>query len=238
MLPGLTGDEYKSLLQTVGRGGGARPLSPLEVGQLLNKSKHSGAQLPILAEALHLSGPTMISRFLRLLDLDPHVHHLVHWGQSSATVGFSAASELARLPRQEHEDAFQAVLEQGFSGSEVKSLVQQRLRSGRPLADCIADTARMRPQVVHYHVIIGAITSPSVRDALSALTQRDRDDLLASALGEISSDFRKMAGRLAADRFTLSYDDSMENKIAPLKQDLEQRVTKAIEHLLLSGLKG
>lgn len=230
---GLTPDEYKVLLQSVGTGGIRRNAAPLEVATLMEKARKAGETPSGLAQALHLDGPTMVSRFLRLLALNPHVHHLVHWGKTGATVAFSAAAEVARLPdANAHEPVFRAALEYGLSGAEVKAIIQQQLRSDKPIGDCIDDIVRMRPQVTTYHVVIGAVTSAAVRDALSHMTQRDRDELLRQALAMTSPSLRDIAARLGVDRFTLSYEGDKEARVSMHKQGLEARLTETLARLV------
>ncbi len=134
---GLSPEQTKRLLLSVGSHRGTRPFSPVEVAETLKISIDAGSKLSELASALHLDGTSMVTRFLRLLDLSPQVRDWVDWGESGSTIGFTAASELSRLSDSgEQNQLGRAALENQLKSSEVREVVQIRRRSKRPLAAC------------------------------------------------------------------------------------------------------
>jgi hypothetical protein len=208
MLPGLPPDIHRGLLLSVGSHKGTRPLSPSEVANGLKDAIAAGTSSKDLAAMLHLNGPSMISRFVRLLDLPPSVLHLVDWGQTNVTIAFTAASELSRLKSHEDQVALsKAALESELTSSEVKSVVQMQLRSKKPIAECIAAIIDLRSTVIKRHVFIGGITSAELIERLRALRQVERDDLLKSVLASTLPAVSDVAGRLGHDRFTLSVEN-------------------------------
>ena len=66
-----------------------RPLSPIEVGTLLRAAREQGTSLEDCARAMHLDGTGHIGRFLRVLNLPDDLHHMVDWGASKNSIGFS-----------------------------------------------------------------------------------------------------------------------------------------------------
>lgn len=204
-LPGLTADEHRDLIVSVGTHRGSRRLSPLEVAQSFARAREAGASLDECAAAVGFAGPTMVSRFLRLLELDDAVQHLVDWGASDSTVSFTAASELGRLPLgTEQAVAAEAVLEHRMRVGEVKQLIQSRLRSGKRIEDSVEVILRLRPRIERRHVFVGAIASQPLRQALERLRQAERDELLKGVLRRILPAGTHAAGRLGTDRFTIA----------------------------------
>jgi len=226
MLPGITPDQYKKLLLSVGSHRGARPLSPIEVAQAIRSTKRAGATSDEIASAMHLEGATMIRRFLRLLDLPEDVQLIVDWGRTGATIAFTGAAELARLPsKNEQSIAGRAALEYQFSTSELKSLVQLRLRSGRPISECIKEVVGLRPQITVRHVFIGAVKGEKLKELLRELPQVDRDRLILNSAAQLWPDAREAAFRLGADRFTISLNDDIAGAVFEDIETLEQRLS-------------
>ena len=77
---GLSADEYKQLLMSVGTHRGVRPITPVQVAALFKRAADAGSTPAASAEATHVSA-SMVSRFLKLLELSPDIQHLVDWGQ-------------------------------------------------------------------------------------------------------------------------------------------------------------
>jgi hypothetical protein len=225
----LAPEELRDLLLSVGTHQRSRRLNPVEVGRLFSKSLVQGATLEDCAQAVHLKGPTMVQRFLRLLALDPWVQDLVDWGQSGSTLSFTAASELTRLPGQDQSLAVRSVLELGLSKSETIQLVQLVLRSGRPARQCGEEVVAMRSVVERRHVVIGSIVCDDLARKLGQLHQDERDLLLAKALSEVCPSLHLVGSRLGPERFTLVGGDELGELAADDARSLEVRITEAIK---------
>jgi hypothetical protein len=228
MVQGLSPAEHKGLLLSVGTHRGKRPLSPVEVAMLFKRAADAGASLRDLAELVHFDGTTMVSRFLRLLELNPEIQHLIDWGQSGSTIAFSAASELSRLDTGEQVGACTAVLENQLSSAEVKELVQLRLRSQQSLPDCIAAVLRMRPRIEKRHLLIGAVMAEGVRIRLRTMTQAERDALFQQVLLELLSPLDDYSGRLGVERFTISGNEAVAERLTSGQADFEGLVVRAL----------
>jgi hypothetical protein len=202
-LSALTPEERQQLVASVGTHRSERHLSPTEVALLFQKAVRTGDSLADCAKAVSLESTSQISRFLSLLKLPADVLHLVDWGTTENSLSFSSAFELSRLEQTEDKQrAVQAVLEHHLSSSEVRQLVQARMRSGKSMDECIQVVLRMRPQIEVRHVFIGAVLEEGVRQKLNQIVQRKRDELLQSVLAKVMPAIQ-VSGRLGSDRFTL-----------------------------------
>lgn len=223
---GISEQERKKLLLSIGTHKGSRPLSPVEVASLLDRVTQAGMASEELAAALYLEGTTMLGRFRRLLTLAPEVAHLVDWGTSEGTLGFSAAQELARLPSQEQQSVLaEACLRHNLSSSEVRQVVQLVLRSKRRVADCVTEVVGMRPTVEVRHVFVGSV-SESLRAHLAKMTQLQRNELLQAALNSAYPKVAFPVARLGIDRFTMSGGPEL---AVVMGTDFEERVNSALK---------
>jgi hypothetical protein len=233
---GLTPDQQKQLILSIGSHRASRLLTPLEVGLLLRASMSAGSTPQELAASVQLDGPSMIARFVRLLELPSDIHHLVDWGSSQSTVGFTAASELARLKSHEEQRyAISAALENRLSSSEVKQIVQTRLRSRKAIEECVADGSRMRPSVERIHLFIGSVVNPLARERLMKLTQHERDKVLVDIIGRLYPTLNRLSSRLGVARFTITGDDSDSAALKTGTVDFETKINSELDkHLLIN----
>ena len=226
----LSPQERQGLLLSVGTHRGQRSVSPVEVANIFAKLLAAGGSLSDCAHAARLEGTTIVARFLRLLKLPESVRHLVDWGSSSGTIGFSTGAELARLDDdREEEEVVRGVLTHRLSGSEVRQIVQLRKRSQRPIGECLSEVVGMRPRVEKRYVYIGAVTIPALKDSLQSMTQRERDTLLGDAVKGVLDIRDLTVKRLAPERFTLvggaDFGEAMNRK----KDSLEREVNDALQ---------
>ena len=106
----ISPENKRDLILSVGIHKKERPLSPVEVAELLQKLINSGTTKKEISQEIVLD-LTMISRFLRLLNLAPEIQHLIGWGGQSR-ISFSTASEIARLKTSaEHKFLAKSTLE-------------------------------------------------------------------------------------------------------------------------------
>lgn len=226
---GITPDEQKLLLRSVGTHRGERALSPVEVGRLLKKAVTAGATRKECADGARL-GQTQVSTFLKLTELAPEIQHLADWGGSnSASVSFSSLAELARLPRNDQKEAAAAILRHKLTWKEVIQLVQMADRSGKLISQCIEDVLKLRPQVETRHLFVGSITSEVLRERLKTMTQIERDKLFDRALRDTLGLSISVSGRLGIDTLTILSPEDL-SKVLQLKPDeIETSVNDALE---------
>lgn len=215
MLPGLSSLEIGRLRMSVGYSTHkkGRPLSPVEVGELLGRAQDAGASLQDCAKCLNLRGTSQVSRFLRVFDLPLDLRHLVDWGRSADSIGFTAAVELMRVTDPDDQRAIAtAILEQGLQTDEVRQVAQTQRRSGRPIQDCLKEVLGMRPIVERHYVFIGAVGDGNLQAALAEMTQADRNALLHSGLEALR--FTGTSGRLGEQLFTLVGDERLNSRLS------------------------
>lgn len=230
MLKGLSALEIGRLRMSVGYGTHkrGRPLSPVEVGKLLRLTKEAGSTFEDCAKDLGLKGTTWLNHFLAVYGLAADLRHLVAWGRSSGSIGFTAAVELARIPETDDQRAVaRAILEEGLQTDEVRQVAQIRKRSGRPIADCLQEVIGMRPSIDKRYVFIGAVDDQRVIDSLAKLTQAERNALLGAAIAQLG--LRGASARLGEKLFTLVGDERFNASIASQGKDkIEARIRAQI----------
>jgi len=236
MLANISQGELGRIRMSVGYGRQkkGRPLSPVEVGSLLRRARGAGASLSECAKAIHLNGTGHIGRFLQILNLPNDLQHLIDWGASDKTIGFSTAVELSRFENPaDQRFVANAILEEGLKAKEVRQARQLRSRSRRPIEECVQEIVGMRPTVEKRYVFIGSLVNPQIAGALADLKQEERDSILESGLKAIK--LHNANGRLGARFFTLVGGSEFNDSMMELgKENLEvlirKQISKALEH--------
>lgn len=227
MLPGLRGMEFGRLRMSVGHGRNkrGRPLSPIEVGRLLGRARSAGASIQDCARALKLTD-SQVSHFLRVLELPADIRHLVAWGRSSDSIGFTTAVQITRIADPDDQRALgTAVIEQRLRMDEVRQVVQLGQRSRRPLEERLQEVLGMRPTVVRHYVFIGTVADGDIEAALEAMTQTERDALLRSSLDAL--DLQDASGRLGEKFFALVGGDRLRGQLTNPGQEITESRLRA-----------
>ena len=227
-MKGISEAEYQGLVLSVGTHRSARPLSPLEVAELLNKAIAAGATRAQCAEELGI-GSSQVSAFLSLLLLVPQIRHLADWqGSKAASVAFSTMAELRRLKHDDQTVAANAALAHKLTWKEAVQLVQIAIRSGKPIEECISRVLDLRPRITTRHLFVGAITSPETRAYLSALPQRNRDALLSKALQKLTESNYPVGARLGRNEFTILSDHNLHDLLGLQPDEIEQFINQTL----------
>jgi hypothetical protein len=232
VLQGISDQERKALILTVGNHRRDRVLNPVEVARIFQKLLDNGASLADCAALVHLDGTSMVSRFLRLLDLGEDGEIAVDFGPSRSTIGFSSAFEISRLSSPDRHIAIRAAIENRMGKEEVKGLVQYRLRSGKPMDECIAQTLKMRPQIERQYMYIGRLDDDMVIQRLRSMTQAERDRALKQALKDIDPRLESSSGRMSAVRFSIVGDAAASKIIGTLQPNFEQAISSQLKRTL------
>lgn len=234
LLPGLTAEESKGLILSVGTHHGKRPLSPTEVAKLFRKALSHGASREECASFVRLKGQDMVSRFLRLLNLKPFVQHSTDWRQTGPTISFTSAWKIATLPNKEQEDACIAIMANQLTTKEVEQVIQLQQRSGRSFAECLAEVVGMRPSIVRVHVILGAITDDRVKEWLDKLSQVQRDGVFAQVLAEAYPAAKKCSGRLGTEKFSIVTNEQG-HALVCCDNSFETLITQALKEKMVTN---
>lgn len=239
MLTGLSALELGRLRMSVGYGTHkkGRPLSPIEVGSLLQRARAEGASLEECANDIQLGGTGHIGRFLRILDLPDDIRHLIDWGSGKGFVGFTSAVELTKLKDADDQRALaRAILSKGLRSKEVRQAAQLRKRSGRVIEACVEEVLGMRAKVERRYVFVGSIAPENV-EALGKLSQAARDAVLAAGVEDMG--LRSATGRLGAKFFTLVGDESFDASMRAVgKETIETRLRTHIAEAIENAASG
>lgn len=235
MLAGLSALELGRLRMSVGYGTHkkGRPLSPIEVGLLLQRARSEGVSLEECANAIQLDGTGHIGRFLRILDLPNDIQHLVDWGSGKNFIGFTSAVELAKLKDAAAQRVVaEALLSNGLSSKEVRQVVQLRSRSGRDIEACAQEVLDMRPKIERRFVFVGSVASENM-EILEKLTQSVRDAILTSGIEALG--LQSATGRMGPRFFTLVGNERFDASMREIgKENIEARlrahISEAIEN--------
>ncbi len=233
MFAGMSALDLGRLRMSVGYSGNKlhRPLSPIEVGQLICAAQKKGITLEDCAREIQLDR-TNIKRFIKILELPDDIKHLINWGSSKETISFSSAVEILRLSSlDEQRKVTNKILEDGLTRNEVRQIVQLRNRSNRSIEDCIAEVIGMRPIIEKRYVFLGCINDSKVISTLSNLTQKERDGILNSGIEKY--ELSNATGRLGHQFFTLVGDQQLDSKINLLGKSsfeglIRQHISEAV----------
>lgn len=231
-MKGISAENQRDLILSVGIHKRERPLSPIEVAELLEKTINSGTTIQELSNEILLNS-TMITRFRRLLNLAPEIQHLVGWGGESG-ISFSTASEIARLrTAEEHNILAKATLEHGLSKKEVIQIVEVRNKFGKPINECIDEILRMRPRIIRRYLFIGAVKSSEVQNRLSKMSQKERNVLFNKAVTSNYPDLPYWEGLLGINGFNLIGNEDLNQALIKLSTDFELIINDYLESCIL-----
>jgi hypothetical protein len=224
-LEGLSQEERSKLIRSVGTHRDNRPLSPIEVAQLFARALKYNS-IGQVAEAVDFRDPTMITRFVRLLELPEQFQALVDWGSAPGAIPFSAAALVVGLSTGAQSEVLNKLVNEELETRDVR-LVVPIIRKGRSVEEAIAEAGKLRPVIVRRHILIGAVAN-STRPAIEQMEQPQRDALLRKAIeGAIPrSDLATV--RLLPARFTLVTNDAGKSAI----DNASALAGKSFEHLI------
>jgi hypothetical protein len=205
MLPGLSEEQERDLVLSVGTGLRQRRLKPVVVADYIRKTVEAGASLEDVAKRVGLKSTTMLGRFLRLGNLNGTVRAMVDWGSSGTTIAFTTASELARLNESDQEFVAVQTLERALSNDEVEQIVQYAKRSDKTIEECVDAIVKIRPTHSHRYVFVGTLQAAQLGTLLGKMDDRERSKVLREILEAVFPDLRGTAHyRLTPDRFIIN----------------------------------
>lgn len=225
----------QNLILSVGIHRKKRILTPVEVAEGIKVLRDNRMTTKNIRELLMLENDSMILRFERLLELSPDIRYLIDWGQSSSSIAFTSASEIAKLKDFEEQKLLaDVIIKERLSKAEVVQIIQTKKRSKKPLSTCIDEAIKLRPQIDRKYVYLGAITDEDLLILLSQMTQLERDRLLERSFTDIIPQTVQWEGRLGTDRFTLVGPEDFADHIQKMTPSFEERINS----LLRESMKG
>jgi hypothetical protein len=233
---GLSPEEFRDLTLSVGRGFAKnRPLSPLEVAKLFKKSIDAGATPQEAATGVRLKGTTMVSRFMKLLRLEPDIQYSVDWGANRAGIAFSAAVEIGRLADfLDQRTLHDAALEFTLAKEELQQIIQMKDRAqSKSLDECVAAILELRPQIERRFIFVGSVTDIAIRRILANMSQVARDAILLESVRTKYPRIGDFDCRMAVERFTLAGDASLSKTLQADSDDFESIINQELSKRLL-----
>ena len=112
----------------------------------------------------------------------------------------TVASLIARADPNEQEELAERVLQDRITASELREILE--LMSGSSASEAVTEVIERRGSVERRHLIVGAVPD-DLRDALSALNQPDRTELLLGILDRRLPSLSGATASLGAQRFTI-----------------------------------
>ena len=219
----------QNLILSVGIHRKKRILTPIEVAEGIAVLRDHKMSTKNIRELLMLENDSMILKFERLLELSLEIQHLIDWGQSSSTIAFTSASEIAKLKDfQDQKLIADIIIKEKLTKTEVIQIIQAKKRSNKPLSTCIDEVIKLRPQIDRKFVYLGAIINKDLLSILLQKTQLERDRLLEGALTKIIPQTVQWEGRLGKDRFTLVGAEDFAAQIQKLTPGFEERINSLL----------
>lgn len=225
---GISAEELRDLILSVGTHKQERILSPVEVAQLLETEINAGATIQEISKEILLN-PTMTTRLHRLLNLAPEIQHLVGW-EGKPKISPSTASEIARLKiLKEQEFLANAALENRLSKKEVIQIIEVRNKFNKPIGECVEEIIKMRPRIIRRYLFIGAIYSLELQNKLSKMSQKERDILFDNVVTMNLPDLPSWDGLLGINRFTLIGNEDLNQALSNLPTDFAESINNFLE---------
>lgn len=219
----------QNLILSVGIHRKKRILTPVEVAEGIKVLKDNDMATKDIRDLLMLTNDSMITKFERLLSLSPEIRYLIDWGQTPSSIPFSSAAEISRLLDEgEQKLVADALLENSLTKNEIIQIIQARLRSSKTINECIDETIKLRPQIDHKFVYIGAILDNDIKIFLQSLTQFERDTLLNNVINQIIPEKIPWDGRLGIERFTIVGSKYFSTIIESLENGFENNINSLL----------
>jgi hypothetical protein len=226
---GISPDETRDLIVSVGTHKASRRLTPVQVAKKINKSIEAGESIESVSDTISLS-KSVIRSFLSLLRLPEKVQLIVGWGTDPTTVAFSSAIEITRLESDSEKISLaMAILENSLNLKDVTQAVQIHKRSNKTMEETIEAVLNQRPTIEKRHLIIGEITSPLVLGIFSHLDEVEKNDLLSRSLQRFGPGRPTYGSKVQDKFFVVVCDDLYFKELISLGEDIESAVTELLE---------
>lgn len=228
-MKGLSQDDKRNLILSVGTHKSFRRLTPIQVAQKIEVSLKSGESIDDLGREISLSR-NVIRSFLSLLKLPETIQAIIGWGSDTTTVAFSSGIEIARLEEENSRIVLaKAILENELNLQEVTQVVQINKRSKKSIHDSIEAVLKQRPIIEKRHVIIGEINKPKVIHQASNLGEKEQNEILNNSLRKFGPGQSPYGSKLNGKFFIIVCDDQYYQELNLMGNDIETTVSNILE---------
>jgi hypothetical protein len=184
-----------------------------------------------VAKEVDLRSATMVSRFVRLLELPVEFQALVDWGQSEGVIPFTAASAIGGLAQETQRTLLNLIVSGGVDAQAIRHVVPL-IRKGQTVEDAVREAGKLRPIIVRRHLLIGAVAQGD-QERVRSLALADRDSAIRTALSGLVSPPDLFSVRLIPDRFTIVTNESGKASI----DDRAREAGMSFEHLIQERIR-
>lgn len=137
---------------------------------------------------------------------------------------------VSRLQSQDDQStAVEAIIAHNMSSDEARQLIETKIHSQRPMAECIDGILKLRPRIVRKYLLVGSVTSQALATRLRGMTQEERDRLLRNAVVNHLAKLPEWSGRLGTSRFHFLGDEELALAVKALPNGFESAVNTALE---------
>lgn len=231
-MKGLSPEETRDLIISVGTHRSNRRLQPSQVSMLLNNAIESGETIGSISDQLNLSN-SVIRSFLSLSKLPENIQSLIGWGSKATSIAFSSAIEISRLDTPHEMEALaKHILEMGLSLKDVTQIVQIYKRSDKDIDESVETVLNLQVEYEKRHLIIGEILSQETISFLGKLDIEKRNLILLNALLKYGLGVPTYGYQIQGQYFSLVVDETYYRNIISLGEDIEGIFTNILENAI------
>ena len=220
MLESLTINEQARLLVTVGKHGKSRPITPIQVMELLHKTIDVDQDIGATADCLELKDTSMLRKFMDLKNLPEHIWPLVSWGTTGGYLSFSTAALIAKVEDESDVNLLtNATIEYQLTKNEIRSVIQ-RIRRGKKqnisTAQAVEEIVNLRPVVVHQYLYYGNFSDRP----LSTDDDKELQRAIRSGLAKLFNPDDILAVKVTNGKFAFTLNQNALDKNPQLSKSL------------------
>ena len=233
-LPGLSEQQTSDLKFSVNPiTGYPRPLSPIEVMELIQVLVDNGLNKKDISEKLDTELSNVTNYYDRMKKLIPEVQELVGWNQTDKKqlkLGYSSVWHYSRLGDNGQLWIYKKHLEHNCTRDEISDTAQLFDRGFGNLEACFNEILDRRTKKEELTLITGKITKDIVEANLKNISQAKRDNILSDILINLFSIDSHIKSTLTPKKFYILINPNHEKQAYSkiISNGFEEKITELI----------
>lgn len=233
-LPGLSEQQTSDLKFSVNPiTGYPRPLSPIEVMELIQVLVDNGLNKKDISEKLDTELSNVTNYYDRMKKLIPEVQELVGWNQTDKKqlkLGYSSVWHYSRLGDNGQLWIYKKHLENNCTRDEIRDTAQLFDRGFGNLEACFNEILDRRTKKEELTLITGKITKDIVEANLKNISQAKRDNILSDILTNLFSIDSHIKSTLTPKKFYILINPNHEKQAYSkiISNGFEEKITELI----------
>ena len=233
-LPGLSEQQTSDLKFSVNPiTGYPRPLSPIEVMELIQVLVDNGVNKKDISEKLDTELSNVTNYYDRMKKLIPEVQELVGWNQTDKKqlkLGYSSVWHYSRLGDNGQLWIYKKHLEHNCTRDEIRDTAQLFDRGFGNLEACFNEILDRRTKKEELTLITGKITKDIVEANLKNISQAKRDNILSDILTNLFSIDSHIKSTLTPKKFYILINPIQEKQAYSkiISNGFEEEITELI----------